>query len=50
MIWNVLAKFELSSDEEQVNLEGIQLGDGTYEKVSQFSNNVHKLQKLLEAK
>ena len=50
MIRNVLAKFELSSDEEQVNLEGIQLGDGTYEKVSQFSNNVHKLQKLLEAK
>ena len=46
----VLSQFELSSDEEQVNLEGIQLGDGKYEKISKFSSNVRKLQKLIEAR
>ena len=38
-----LTHFELSEDEEQVDLEGIQLGDGKYEKVSAFAQNVRKL-------
>lgn len=46
----VLDQFENSSDEELVKLEGIQLGDGNYERISNFSSNVHKLHKLLKAK
>lgn len=38
-----LTIFELSEDDEQVDLEGIQLGDGKYEKVSGFAQNVRKL-------
>jgi len=45
----VLAQFELSEDEEQVDLEGIQLGDGKYDKFSHFSQNVRKLQKMIIA-
>jgi hypothetical protein len=44
-----LTLFELSEDEEQVDLEGIQLGDGKYEKVHRFAQNVRKLQKLINA-
>ena len=46
----VLDDFENSSDEEVVKLEGIKLGDGTYDKIAQFSSNVHKLQKLIKAR
>ena len=40
---HALTEFELSEDEEQVDLEGIQLGDGKYEKISSFAQNVRKL-------
>ena len=44
-----LTHFELSDDEEQVDLEEIQLGDGKYEKISGFALNVRKLKKLINA-
>ena len=44
-----MTRFEHSDDDEmQVNLEGITLGDGKYEKFSQFMTDVRKLQKLVE--
>lgn len=45
----VVDKFEDSSDEEAVKLEGIKLGDGKYGKLSHFTVNVRKLQKLISA-
>ena len=48
-IRTVLTQFEQSDDEEQVDLEDIPLGDGKYEKISQFSQNVRKLQKMIKA-
>lgn len=47
---SALLNFECSEDEEQVDLEGIQLGDGTYDKVACFAKNVRKLHKLIDAR
>lgn len=45
-----LAEFELSADEDQVDMEGIQIGDGNYRIISHFSVNVRKLYKMIKAR
>ena len=45
-----LMQYEMSEDEEQVDLEDIQVGDGKYLQFAQFSQNIRKFKKMIKAK
>ena len=45
-----LMQYEMSEDEEQVELEDIQVGDGKYLQFAQFSQNIRKFKKMIKAK